>query len=832
MRKVRVYQLARELKVTNQAVLELLEQLGTPVASHAAAVDGEVAEQVRGQLAGPIRKHRDTAATATTTVEPKPAEKKPAAAAKPVRAPKRTPEAQQMPALSLATLNRAADFELPSLGSAVEAPTVAPARHIGPAVPARQVVRPVTSRGATRGPSRGGGPTRTYRPEPDKKHPAPVPGADIPGGGGPSRRRGGDAERRGKRGKRKKKREVDERELLDSVRRTMATLDGSRSRKRKRTRGEGGAEIEEEPTKVGVSEFVTAAELASALGVRPNEVVATCMRLGVLANINRRLDRDTIEAVADELGFEVEFVKEFGEEVIQEVEEDIDEAPEVPRPPIVTVMGHVDHGKTKLLDYIRHTDVVSGESGAITQHIGAYQAAVGDRMVTFLDTPGHQAFTQMRARGADVTDIVILIVAADDRVNEQTIEAINHAKAARKPIIVAINKIDLPAADPDRIKQQLSEQGLLVEDWGGDTVSVEISAKFGQNVDKLLEMILLVADLRELTAQADRPAKGTIIEAKKDPGRGVVATMLVQQGTIRIGEPFVCGTAHGRVRAMKNDRGQDLQDAGPAAAVEILGWSDVPQVGDSFAVVKDDATARLIAAERTQIAREHRMRLAASRFRLDDLHTRIKEQERTDLRLIIKADVQGSVEVLRDSLEKLSNENVTVRVVHTGVGRINESDVILAAASNAIIIGFHVRPDPKATQLAQTEGVQVRLYRIIYEAIEEIKSAMVGLLKPIQEERVLGSAEVREIFAVTKSGAVAGCHVVAGTIKRKAQARVIRNEEVIWDGEIGSLKRFKDDVREVASGYDCGMVLDGLADLKTGDLVEAYVIEEVAQTPT
>ena len=832
MRKVRVYQLARELKVTNKQVLELLGQLGVEVGSHAAAVDSTVAEQVRTQLAGPIRKHRDAAVAAAPEGSAAPEARAVSEPVKEAAPPARPAEQDLLPSLSLATLPRAGDFEMPTLSAAVDSAAAPPARHIGPAVPTRQAVRTMPKRGRDR-PDR---PTRTYRP--DRPYTPGGPGGrggpggsgGPPGGGGP--RRGGEVgERRGKRGKRKKKRrEVDEREMLDSVRRTMATLDSSRTRKRKRVRGEDGVEIEEEVTKVDVSEYVTAAELASALGVKPNEVVVTCMRLGVLANINRRLDKDTIEAVADELGFEVEFVKEFGDEMIEEVEEQVKEAPEVPRPPIVTVMGHVDHGKTKLLDFVRKTDVVAGESGGITQHIGAYQAHVGDKLVTFLDTPGHLAFTQMRARGADVTDIVVLIVAADDRVNEQTIEAINHAKAARKPIIVAINKCDLPAAEPEKIKQQLSEQGLLVEDWGGEVVAVEISAKFGQNVDKLLEMILLVADLGELTAQADRPAKGTIIEARKDPGRGVVATVLLQHGTLKVGDPFVCGNVHGSVRAMKNDRLQDMESAGPASAVELLGWSDVPQVGDSFTVVKDNATARVIAGERSQIAREHRMRLAGSRFRLDELHTRIKEQEQTFLRLIIRADVQGSVEVLRDSLEKLSGENVVVDIVATGVGRINESDVLLAATSNAIIIGFHVRPDPKATQLAQTEGVQVRLYKVIYEAIDEIKKAMSGLLKPIEEERVLGSAEVREIFAVTKAGAVAGCHVVAGLVSRKARTRVIRNEDVIWEGQVGSLKRFKEDVREVQAGYDCGMVLDGFTELKVGDQIEAFVIEEVAQT--
>ncbi len=849
MRKVRVFQLARELRTSVEEVIKELAALGC-TADKASAVDAELAEQVQARLAGAKRKSvRDAAAMSEPAAD---------AAARPMRAVERAapaaakrraaPQPQPLPVWDLPPLPKTPEVVAPVLGSSAPAAAPPPARRVGPAVPGRgdmRVAPPVERErrtpAAARGPAARPELTRTYRPE----APGELPGRE----GRPGRRDRGrgerdtgrevgrDAEvgerpgdRRGKRAKRKKKRaEVSEQEVFNSVRRTMATLDVGRSRKKRRIRTDDGAEVEVEDTRVRINEFATVSELAAVLEVRPNEVVAACLKLGVLANVNRRLDRDTIEAVADEFGYEVEFVKEFGEEIIEEVEETHEDVPEEARPAIVTVMGHVDHGKTKLLDFIRKSDVVSGESGGITQHIGAYQARLADkRAVTFLDTPGHQAFTAMRARGADVTDIVVLVVAADDRVNEQTIEAINHAKAARKPIVVAINKVDLPNANPDRIRQQLAEQGLQVEEWGGQTIAVEISAKFGQNVDKLLEMVLLVAEMLDLKAQKDRPAKGTIIEAKKDAGRGIVATVLIQNGTLAVGDAFVCGTAWGKVRAMGTETGDRIESASPSTPVEVLGWSDVPQVGDAFSVVGSEAQARLISAERGQIAREKRMRLAAGRFRLGELHARLKEQTRIDLRVIIKADVQGSVEVLRDSMEKLTDEQVQVVVIHTGVGRINESDVLLATASGAIIVGFHVRPDPKATQLAQEEGVEVRLYSVIYEAIEEIEAAKAGLLKPKEQERVLGSAEVRNVFEITKVGTVAGCHVVAGTIARTARARVIRENDVVWSGRILSLKRFKEDAREVAQGYECGLSLEGFNDIKVGDLIEAYVVEEVS----
>lgn len=819
MRKVRVYQLARELRVTPDFLIDFLQkEMEVEVSGRAAAIDADVAEAVRERLAPGRGGASATASvreaqgggTAVRTTEAPP--KRTAARAR-ATATKRAARAAT-PTWSLPPLPQAPDLTLPALQAAQRpAATLPPARPIGAVMPPRGVATTerLTEKRTAPVVETGG---RTRFPQ------TPASEAGV--------RRG---DRRPRKGRKKRKRQqVDEREVMDSIRRTMATIDGAPARRRRKRRSEAAEEGEVETQTLKVTEFMTVAELASTMGVRPAEVISACLQLGIVANINRRLDRDSIEAVADEFSFEVEFLKEFGEEVLAEAEEEVDEGPQVDRPVIVTVMGHVDHGKTKLLDYIRQANVVASESGGITQHIGAYQVALPKGRVTFLDTPGHEAFTAMRARGADVTDVVVLVVAADDRVNEQTIEAINHARAARKPIVTAINKCDLENADPNRIKQELSEQGLLVEDWGGDAIAVEISAKFGQNVDKLLEMILLVAELQELKAVADRSAKGTVIEARKDPGRGIVGTIIVQAGTLHLGDPFVCGTARGKVRALINDLGETIESVGPSTPVEVLGWSDVPQVGDTFTAVKTDGLARMISGERSQIAREHRMKLAANRFRLDDLHRRIQEGQRADLRLIIKADVQGSAEVLRDSLEKLSNEQVNVVVIHTGVGRINESDVLLAAASNAAIVGFHVRPDPKATQLAQNEDVDVRLYKVIYEAIDQVKAAMAGLLAPKEQEKVLGAAEVRETFRVPRAGTVAGCHVVTGTVTRSAMARLIRNEDIIWTGKISSLKRFKEDAREVASGFDCGIGLEGVDDIQVGDQIEAFVVEKVART--
>jgi translation initiation factor IF-2 len=639
---------------------------------------------------------------------------------------------------------------------------------------------------------------------------------------------GGLAGLRGGKPAKKKKRAVDEKLIRASVRRTMAEMEGTRRRRHHHKTEEGAAVgVEEAPRIIRVSEFISVAELAGHLEVKPQEVIATCMQLGIMANINRRLDKDSIMAVADEFGFEVEFVSELGEEVEETEVEDAEGL--TARAPVVTIMGHVDHGKTSLLDYIRKTNVIAGEAGGITQHIGAYEVKLpsGNR-ITFLDTPGHEAFTAMRARGAQVTDIVVLVVAADDRVMPQTVEAIDHARAANVPILVAINKIDLPDANVEMVRQDLSKQNLLVEEWGGKTIAVPISAKKGTNVDKLLEMILLQAELLELKADATKHARGVVIESRVEQGRGIIASVLVQKGTLRIGDAFVAGSTSGKVRAMLNERGSRAEAAGPSTPVEVLGWSAAPQAGDTFVVMEDEREARELAGKRGQLQREQEFRLF-KHVTLTDLYSQIKAGKVSDLLVVLKGDVDGSVEALEDSLVKLSTDEVKLRVIHRGVGQITESDVLLAAASDAVIIGFHVKPDARATELASKEKVDIRLYEIIYEAVADVKDAMSGLLAPEIRETATGSAEVRQVFRTTKSGVIAGCMVLSGNIQRSARARLVREGQVVWDGKIASLRRFKDDVREVAAGYECGIGLEGRDDVREKDLIESYVLEEVAR---
>src|SRR5437867_4740160 len=558
--------------------------------------------------------------------------------------------------------------------------------------------------------------------------------------------------------------------------------------------------------------------------VKPQEVITTCMRLGLMATMNKRLDKDSIVAVADEFGFEVEFVSEYGEtepEAVQEaVEEDL-----LPRAPVVTVMGHVDHGKTSLLDHIRKTNVIAGEAGGITQHIGAYEVALpAGKKICFLDTPGHEAFTAMRARGAQVTDIVVLVVAADDRVMPQTIEAIDHAKAASVPIVVAINKLDLPTARPDLVKQELAQHGVIVEEYGGKAVCVEISAKKGTNVERLLEMILLSAELRDLKADPSRRAKGVVLEARVEQGRGVVVSLLVQSGTLRVGDAFVAGQHSGRVRAMFDERGRLVKAAGPSTPVEVLGWSGTPAAGDIFAAFEDEREAREIAFKRQALHREHEFR-AAKAISLTDVYAQMSKGELSELKLILKGDVDGSVEALSESLTKLSNPEVQIRIIRQAVGQISESDVLLAAASEAIIVGFHTRVDARARDLADREGVEIRLYDIIYKAVEDVKQALEGLLKPELREVVLGAAEVRQVFRLSKGGAVAGCMVTSGAIPRTARVRLVRAGAPVWTGRIASLRRFKDDVKEVASGFECGIGLDGMNDVHPGDDIEACTVD-------
>ena len=550
------------------------------------------------------------------------------------------------------------------------------------------------------------------------------------------------------------------------------------------------------------------------------------IRLGVMASINSEIDGDVAQILATEMGFEAELRSEREEREVAIA--DVEDPPEslLPRPPVVTIMGHVDHGKTSLLDAIRQTNVTATEAGGITQHIGAYQVELNGRKITFLDTPGHEAFTAMRARGAQVTDVAVLVVAADDGVMPQTREAINHAKDAKVPIVVAINKIDKPTAQPDRVKRELSEQGLVPEEWGGDTVMVEVSAVQKMGINDLLEMILLVADMRDLKANPNRPAMGTVIEAKLDRGRGPVATVLINKGTLRIGDSFLVGEIFGRVRAMANYRGEPIEEATPSMPVEVLGLGAVPEAGDVFQVVTDEREAKLVAERRADRKRAAEMAETTRKMSLEDLFSQIKEGVK-ELRLIIKADVQGSAEALRQAVEQLSTDEVKVDVIHSGVGAVSESDVMLASASNAVVIGFNVRPDAAGAATAEIEGVDVRLYRVIYDVIDDVKKAMVGLLEPEFREVVTGHAEVRATFKVPKAGMVAGSYVTDGRIARTARVRVLRDGVVVHEGKLASLKRFKDDVREVAAGYECGIGIDKFSDVKEGDLIEAFRMVQI-----
>ena len=658
---------------------------------------------------------------------------------------------------------------------------------------------------------------------------------------GDARNKAAGGDRKGTGFTRDEQKEVSKKEIDDQIRATMARLSGGKSKRQKIRRESRKDKVDrqelmatsENDTKLQLTEFVSVSELANIMNIPVTDVIMTCMNLGVIVSINQRLDAEIIELVAGEFGYEVEFIS--AEEQVLFDEEDIDDNPEdmKPRPPIVAVMGHVDHGKTSLLDYIRSANVVSGEAGGITQHIGAYEVEVKPgKSITFLDTPGHEAFTAMRARGAKVTDIAVIIVAADDSVMPQTREAISHAQAAGVPIVFAINKVDKPGADPEKIKEELSRMNLLVEDWGGKIQSADISAKTGLNVDLLLEKIILEADMLDLKANPDRLASGTVIEASLDKGRGYVTKLLVQKGTLSVSDIIVCGEYSGKVKAMFNERGKKVKDVGPSAPVLVLGLNGAPQAGEKFREFDNEQDARAVAAYRGQINREQTNR-ASKRISLDEIGRRLALGSFKELNLIIKGDVDGSIEAMADSLQKLSIETIQVNILHQAVGQIVESDVLLASASDAIIIGFQVRPSLAARKLAEKEGVEIKLYSIIYEAINEIKAAIEGMLEPTKEEKILGQVEVREVFKISKVGTVAGCHVIEGKITRNSLIRVIRDGIVIFPtkenthGELSTLKRFKDDVKEVKAGMECGLTIKNYNDIKVGDMVEVYEINEI-----
>ena len=662
-----------------------------------------------------------------------------------------------------------------------------------------------------------------------------------PGGPGQNQPRPGEGRRNKNKGKAAPKPivrpEVSDEEVSKQVKDTLARLTAkgakSKSAKYRKDKRDAVAERmneefereEQERSTLKVTEFVTVSELATMMNVSPTQVITACMNLGLMVSINQRLDAEALVVVAEEFGYKVEFVSVEIQEAINDEGEDKEEDL-VPRPPIVTVMGHVDHGKTSLLDNIRKTNVIEGEAGGITQHIGAYSVVLNGQKITFLDTPGHEAFTAMRARGAAVTDVAIIIVAADDSVMPQTVEAINHAQAAGVPMVFAINKIDKPNANPDHIKEQLSQMNYLVESWGGKYQDQEVSAKKGMNLDKLLEKVLLEAEMLDLKANPDKKAQGTVIESTLDKGRGYVSTILVQSGTLHVGDVILSGTYTGRVKAMFNENGKKVESAGPSTPVQVLGLNGAPQAGDTFNVMEDDRSAREIANKREQLQRMQGI-MTQKHVTLDEIGRRIAIGSFKELNIIVKGDVDGSIEAMSGSLIKLSKETVQVNVIHAAVGQISESDVLLAAASNAIIVGFQVRPSAAARKLAEKEEIEIRLYSIIYDAINDIKDAIEGMLEPVMKEEIVASVEVLEIFKISKVGTVAGCIVREGKLQRNTPIRVIRDGIVIYTGKLGSLKRFKDDVKEVAAGQDCGLNIESFNDIRVGDIVEGYEQVEV-----
>ncbi len=698
---------------------------------------------------------------------------------------------------------------------------------------AEGLLEPVIPRRVTRAPK----PVQPPRAKPAASAgPRPVASA-APGEVAEERRRDRKRRRRGKRS------QVDRTAVQANISRTLASMKGPGTKRTSRRREEAASareleelrrveEREREKTTIRVNEFITVSELATTLGVPPTEIVTFCFKeLSMMVTVNQRLDFDQIDLIAGEFGFKAIREEEYVPAGVMEPESEEREEDLRPRPPVVTVMGHVDHGKTSLLDYVRKTNVIAGEAGGITQHIGAHHLILPDgNAITFLDTPGHQAFTAMRARGAQVTDLVILVVAADDRVMPQTVEAISHARNAGVPMVVAINKIDLPSADVERAKQDLLQQGVLLEDFGGDTMWAAISAKSGDGVADLLEKVVLQAELLDIKANPDRLASGTVVESTLDPGKGPVATILVKAGTLRIGDDFICGHMAGRVRAMLDERGKRVDEAGPSIPVQVLGFDGVPQAGDTFTVMSEANVAREIAQRRQRLDREAEHRRASRAVSLEGLSRQIEEGRVQRLKILIKADQGGPAEALADAFAQLSTDEVQVEIIHRGVGAINEGDVIFAKASGAIIVGFHVRPDANARAAAEREKVDIRTYRVIYEAVEDVRRALEGLLRPEEREVVLGEAEVREVFKISGVGTIAGCFVSHGFIKRAARVRVIRDSVEIYDSTISSLRRFKDDVKEVKEGLECGIGVENFNDVKVGDVLEPYRIEEIART--
>ncbi len=872
-KKIKIYKLATELNLASDTIIEFLQKKGFEVKNHMTVVT----DPMMAALMGHFKKEKDSAerhqrklqefrSSRKEKVEKKEAKGEPAAAeveepaevivakepeaAPPVEAPPEpveTLEAEEpeAPVEAEAPQTEPAAAEPPTEDAVAETPQAPSAakpkevgtRKKGPSSPLEQAVarapKGLKIKGKVDLQAKAAAEAEEETKKKKKKKKKVVEEKKKPGRRGETpAEESADRPRKRKRGRLVS---VDGEEVDKAIRSTLAEMTEEPTsaraiirKRRKREREEEEQRIlaaqELEKSKIRVTEFVSVGELANLMRVSVADVISKCMGLGMMVSINQRLDKDTILLVSDEFGFQVEFEDEFAADALT-TEED-DPATLVPRPPVVTIMGHVDHGKTSLLDYIRRSNVVAGESGGITQHIGAYEVSLdGGKEITFLDTPGHEAFTAMRARGAQATDIVVLVVAADDSVMPQTVEAISHAQAAGVPIVIAMNKVDKQDSNTDRIRQQLSEKGVLVEEWGGKYQSVELSAKTGKNVEQLLEKILLEAEVLDLKANPHREALGVVVESELDKGKGIVGTVLVQKGTLRIGDSFVCGVWSGRVRAMFDERGKRVESAGPSQPVQVIGFDGIPQAGDTLIVMKDERETREISLKRQQLKREQDFRQQRM-ITLDDISKQIKDGVVRDLPVIVKGDVDGSVEALSDSLMKLSTAEVKVNVIHKGVGGISESDVLLATASRAVIIGFHVRPNLNARRLAEQENVDIRLYSIIYDAINEVRSALEGMLAPSISEQILATVEVRDIFKISRIGTVAGCYVKDGKITRNNKVRLVRDGLVIHEGSLASLKRFKEDVLEVEQGFECGLALEGYNDVKVGDIVEAYKLVE------
>jgi len=820
--KRRVYQVAKEKKLSSDALISMLKSLGFEVKSHMSVVDPSMLDAISKKIEDEKKNSR---------IEVQRQKEKEEIRQRPEPQPKAKVSAQNRPK--------------PASREQGGAERDKPVGKGGDGNAARRQ-RPVSKRPSSP-PSGGGGRSNGAPPLPEKEEgrsnrrrgkrddgiredlqsPSEAAGRkDTPG---PSS--GPETGGRWRGGRNKKKRQVDTKAVQDNVRKTLSQMNEGRTRRRyERSHQEEEGQSVEVNQILRVHEFITVGELAEQMDAKPAEVITACIDLGVVVSINQRLEMDTIVTVADEFGFEIKPLEDEDEEELMDEPMDDEEGEAVPRPPVVTVMGHVDHGKTSLLDHLRQTNVADGESGGITQHIGAYMVHMPDkRSIAFLDTPGHAAFTAMRARGARITDLVILVVAADDSVMPQTIEAIDHAKAAQVPVVVAINKIDLPTADVDRIKRELAERGVLLEEWGGKVAACEISAKTGQGIDKLLELVLLEADLLELTAVSDKRARGTIIEAKLDKGRGPVATVLVQEGTLRQGDAFITGVYSCRVRALLDETMQRQDQAGPSTPVQVLGLGGIPQAGDSFVVCSSEREAKEISQRRQLYKREQHHRRVRG-VTLTDLQYQIQQGQIKELNVIIKGDVDGSIEAINQELGRITHEEVRIAIIHSSVGAISESDVLLAAASTAIIVAFRVTIDGSAREMAIKEGVDIHQYSVIYEVVDEMRAALSGLLAPEIKEQIIGKVQVRQIFSSSRMGLIAGCMVQEGKISRNSSVRLMRGGQMVFKGELSSLRRFKDDVREVLEGFECGISLTGYDQIQEEDMIEVLEVVESVRT--